>query len=311
MSSLPVCRIRGLSYATFSLLDCDEEGRVRVIEDGNPDFLWLRGDRPIPAPYELMESRRFPDRHIRLYDFQVEVGDRLVLVSDGVTQAGMGRSGVDNCGLGRQGLLDFLRVRLERQSVLDSQRLSRHVVDLAIKLSPDRKAVDDISAAVIHFRVPRRCVIFTGPPFERRRDPYYARIFDEFNGRKAICGGTTAQFLARELGRSLKIGHENRGGLPPLGVMDGVDLVTEGVVTMTRAVSYLESDDTGRADAAGALTRFILGHDIIHFMEGTGINLANFDPAWVPDYDIRRNVVKRMAHVLRTKHLKSVRIQRV
>ena len=208
-------------------------------------------------------------------------------------------------------MADFLKARLERQSVLDSQRLARHVVDHALKLSPGQKAVDDISAAVAHFRVPRRCVLFTGPPFEKRRDSYYASIFASFKGHKAVCGGTTAQLLSRELGRELKVGHESRGGLPPMSIMEGVDLVTEGLVTMTRSIRYLETDDFRQADAAGSLTRFLLSHDVIHVMEGTGVNMANFDPSLSFDYDIRRNVVKRLAEVLSTRHLKSVRIQRV
>ncbi|MDR1519301.1 MAG: serine/threonine protein phosphatase, partial [Planctomycetota bacterium] len=86
---------------------------------------------------------------------------------------------------------------------------------------------------------------------------------------------------------------------------------TEGLVTMTRAARYLEADELDRADAAGALVRFLLGHDIISVMEGTGVNLANFDPSMSSDFDLRRNVVKRLAEVLRDKHLRSVRIQRV
>jgi DNA polymerase III delta prime subunit len=207
--------------------------------------------------------------------------------------------------------LDFLKARLDRQGGLDSHRLACQVVDLALKLSPGRKPVDDVSAAVVHFRVPRRCVLFTGPPFEKRRDSYYASSFAGFKGRKAVCGGTTAQLLARELGRSLRVGHESRGGLPPMSIMEGVDLVTEWLVTMTRAIVYLEANDTTQADAAGALTRFLLSHDMIHIMEGTGINVANFDPSSSFDHDVRRNVVKRLAETLRTKHLKSVKIQRV
>ncbi|MDR1658296.1 MAG: serine/threonine-protein phosphatase [Deltaproteobacteria bacterium] len=311
MNSLPVCRVRGLNYATFSIIDCDDEGRVRVVEEGNPDFLWLRGTRQILAPYSFIESSSFPDRRMKLYNFEVLEGDRLIFVSDGVTQAGLGQPGYANCGLGRQGLLDFLKTRLERQYTLDSLRLAIHIRDLALKLSPNQKAVDDISAAVVHFRNPRRCVVFTGPPFEKRRDSYYAQAFNNFKGRKAICGGTTAIFLARELQRDLAVGGDSRGGLPPLSTMDGIDLVTEGLLTLTRAIHYLEIDDFTQADAAGSLVRFLMGHDIIHIMEGTGINLANFDPSRPFDFEIRRTLVKKLADVLQTKHLRSVRIQRV
>ncbi|MDR2444071.1 MAG: serine/threonine-protein phosphatase [Deltaproteobacteria bacterium] len=311
MNSLPVCRVRGLNYATFSVLDCDDEGRVRVVEEGNPDFLWLRGHKPIPAPYTFIESQSFPDRHLKLYNLKVEEGDRLIFVSDGVTQAGIGQPGPNSLGLGRKGLLDFLVSSLERHYTLDSLRLCKHITSLALKLSPQHKPVDDISAVVVHFRNPRRCVVFTGPPFEKRRDSYYALAFDRFNGRKAVCGGTTAILLARELKRRLSVGSESRGGLPPLSIMEGVDLVTEGLLTLSRAISYLQTDNLNQADAAGSLVRFLLSHDIIHIMEGTGINVANFDPSRAVDFDLRQTLVQKLSEVLRTKHLKSVRVQRV
>ena len=93
--------------------------------------------------------------------------------------------------------------------------------------------------------------------------------------------------------------------------MDGVDLITDGLLTLSRAIQYLETDDLKQSDPAGALVRFMLGHDIIHFMEGTGVNLSNFDPSQTHDFDIRRNVVKRLTQTLQTKHLKMVKIQRV
>jgi hypothetical protein len=311
MNTLPVCRVRGLNYATFSVLDCDDEGRVRVVEEGNPDFLWFRGNRPLLSPYTFIESSSFPDRLMKLYNFEVMEGDRLIFVSDGVTQAGMGQPGAANSGLGRQGLTDFLKTRLERQYSLDSLGLARHIRDLALKLSPGRNAVDDISAAVVHFRNPRRCVLFTGPPFEKNRDTYYAQTFASFKGSKAICGGTTAIFLARELNRKLSLGTESLGDLPPQSTMEGVDLVTEGILTLSRAIRYLEVGDFNQSDPAGSLVRFLTKHDIIHIMEGTGINKANFDPSHSADFDLRRTLVKKLAEVLQTKHLRSVRIQRV
>ncbi|MDR2300581.1 MAG: serine/threonine-protein phosphatase [Deltaproteobacteria bacterium] len=311
MNSLPVCQVRHLNYSTFSLIDCDDEGRVRVLEEGNPDFLWFRGSKPLLAPFDYLESHAFPERRMKLYDFEVIQGDRLVFVSDGVTQAGLGQPGPKNAGLGRDGLLDFLKVLLERHYVVDSLRLSKHITSMALNLSPNHQAVDDISASVVHFREPRRCLIFTGPPFEKARDAYYADAFARFKGPKAICGGTTAQFLSRELKRPLIYGRESRGGLPPDLGMEGVELVTEGLLTLNRVIKYLETDDLKQSDPAGALVRFMLSHDIIHVMEGTGINMSNFDPSQIHDFDIRRNVIKRLTQVLQTKHLKMVRIQRV
>jgi hypothetical protein len=281
------------------------------VEEGNPDFLWFRGNKSLAAPYSLIESQSFPDRLLKFYQFQVIQGDRLIFCSDGVTQAGIGQPGPANLGLGRNGLEDFLQARLERHYTIDGAMLAREIIGQAVKLSPRHKPVDDISAVVIHFRTPRRCVLFTGPPFEKRRDSYYAKSFDQYPGRKAICGGTTASLLARELGRTITVGSNSRSDLPPMSYMDGVDLVTEGLLTMSRAIKYLEIDQLSPADPAGSLVRFLLNHDVIQIMEGTGVNMANFDPSQVVDLDLRRNVVSKLAEVLREKHLKTVNIQRI
>ncbi|MDR1546108.1 MAG: serine/threonine-protein phosphatase [Deltaproteobacteria bacterium] len=311
LNSLPVCRVRQISYATFSLVECDDEGHVRVVEEGNPEFFWLRGSRELKAPFTVVPSASFPDRLLKIYRFRAELDDRLVFCTDGVTQAGLGRPGPAGSGLGREGLADLLKRRLERRPSTDSHELARCAVDRAAELSPGRRPADDVSAAAVHFRTPRKAVVFTGPPYERSRDAYYAAIFDRFVGRKAVCGGTTANLLARELGRTLKVGGFGSGDLPPTSTMDGVDLITEGVLTLSRASAYLEQDALDQPDAAGSLVRFLLGADVIRIMEGSGLNGAALNPSLNLDCDFRRNLVKRLAELLRRRHLKTVTIQRI
>jgi hypothetical protein len=101
------------------------------------------------------------------------------------------------------------------------------------------------------------------------------------------------------------------GGLPPAARMKGADLVTEGIITLTRALGYLESMNLEGKDPAADLANFLLESDTIHFLEGSSLNSANFDPKLDNDFDIRRNVVRKLSDVLMKKYLKKVTVQRI
>jgi hypothetical protein len=307
LNSLPVCRVRRISYATFSAVEADEEGHVRVVEEGNPDFLWLRGDQLRKSGYNVVISKSFPDRRMKVYQFQVNLGDRLIFCSDGVTQAGLGRPGRWHSGLQREGLVEMLRLVLKNRPDISSSDLARYIVRRAQAVDWDGLARDDISAAVIYFRTPRQAMVFTGAPFDESRDALYARVLERFEGRKAICGGTTAQLLSRELGRPLTMREYPSGGnLPPISEMPGIDLITEGAVTLSRTLEYLERNEKEGPGRDGRLMEFFLKSDVIHFMVGSRLNPANYDPAQPLELDIRRNIINRLAEVLQSKYLKKI-----
>ena len=305
MNSLPVCKVRNISYATFSVVKCDDDGNVHLVEEGNPDFIWMRGTEVLPAPYSLKPSKSFPDRQLKIYRFQVEIGDRLIICSDGVTQAGLGRLGRYKTGLKREGVIELLKTRIRMHKDISSSELSKFIVQSALDVYEDGLAKDDVSAGVIYFRTPRRAIIFTGAPYEQRQDAQYANIFDKFPGKKAVCGGTTATLIGRELGRKLTINDEAPSGdLPPQMLMPGVDLVTEGVLTLTRALTYLEKRQLDQRDPAGALANFMLTSDILHFMVGVKLNQAHFDPNQPEDLEIRREIIRKITSVLKDMYLK-------
>ena len=309
MNTLPVCQVRKISYATFSVVDCNDNGEVKIVEEGNPDFLHIRNGKIVENEAKIITSKKFTNRHMHLYKIKLEPEDRLLFCSDGVTQAGMG-SPEYKLGWRREGLIEFVLHEIERDKTVSSTHLAHNVVRAAEMKEPGHKAKDDISCSVLYFRKPRKMLLFTGPPYYSERDAEYAKIFDDFDGKKAISGGTTANLLARELGRTVVTERFSGGSLPACSKMDGVDLVTEGILTLTKAVEYLNDDCKNMPDdAAGKLVNMFLDSDCIDFMVGTKLNQAHYDPDLPVELAIRKNVVKQLEKILSERYIKKVHVQ--
>ena len=309
MNSLPVCKVRHISYSTFSAVDCNDEGDVKIVEEGNPQFIWIRNNEVMQPEFELIKSKTFKNRQMKVYKIKLRLGDRLIFCSDGVTQSGLG-GGRLKLGLRREGLIVLVKDKLDEHPDISSTELSQYIVQQAINIETSRQPKDDISACAMYFREPRESLVFTGPPFHQNKDAEYAMMFDTFKGKKAICGGTTANLISRELNRPVTMEKTiSIGKLPACSYMEGVDLVTEGVLTLTKALEYLESGTYDIDNAAGKLVKFFLDSDCINFMVGAKLNQAHYDPALPIEIEIRKTIVKKIAAVLQDKYLKKVSVQ--
>ena len=308
MNSLPVCQVRKISYSTFSALDCNENGTAKIVEEGNPQFLWIRNGEVLEPEFEVLTSKEFPNRHMHIYHLKMQTNDRLVFCSDGVTQAALGTKNL-RLGLRREGLIEIVKKELEKEPDISSSNLAKRIVKQAILTEPDRKPKDDVSAVCVYYREPRNAVVFTGPPYHQSKDKFYAQALIDFNGKKAISGGTTANLVSRELNIPIKTNiNLNIGKLPAISYMEGIDLVTEGILTLTKACEYLETGELGD-DAAGALVKFMLDTDCITFMVGAKLNQAHYDPNLPIEIEIRKNVIKKISDILETKYFKKVTVQ--
>ena len=135
-------------------------------------------------------------------------------------------------------------------------------------------------------------------------------MFQSFKGKKAICGGTTANLVSRELNIPIRTDAIiSVGNLPTISYMDGADLVTEGILTLTKTLEYLENATVDIDNAAGKLVKFLLDSDCIQFYVGAKLNQAHYNPALPIEIEIRKNVIKKMAKVLQDKYFKKVNIQ--
>ncbi len=309
MNSLPVCKVRRISYSTFSAVEADDDGNVKIVEEGNPEFIWLRDNEVLSPEYESVPSKTFKNRCMKVYKIKLKLGDRLIFCSDGVTQSGLG-GGRLKLGLRREGLIVLLQDKIKEQPDISSTELSKYIINQARNIETDRLAKDDISACVLYFREPREALVFTGPPYHQNKDLEYAKMFDNFKGKKAIAGGTTANLISRELNRPITMDTTiSIGKLPACSYMDGVDLVTEGILTLTKTLEYLESGEPDIDNAAGKLVKFLLDSDCISFMVGAKLNQAHYDPALPIEIEIRKNIIKKMSYVLQDKYFKKVSIQ--
>jgi len=308
MNSLPVCKVRGISYSTFSAIDCYENGKAKIVEEGNPDFIWIRNGNVLAPEFQTIQSKDFKNRKMKVYKIQLEKYDRVIFCSDGATQVAMGSKEYP-LGLERNGLIKIILNKIKGNPDISSKELSDYLVRQVQLIAPNKELKDDTSILSIYCRDPRESLIFTGPPYHQDKDEYYAKFFMNFKGKKAISGGTTANIISREL--NIPVTAElssNAGKLPGLSKMNGVDLVTEGILTLTKTLEYLES---GRFEnnAAKYLMDFLLDSDVISFLVGAQMNKAHYDPNLPIEIEIRKNIIKQMAAVLEEKYLKKVNVQ--
>ena len=308
MNSLPVCKVRGISYSTFSAIDCYENGKTKIVEEGNPDFIWIRNGKVLKPEFQTIQSKDFKNRKMKVYNIQLEKYDRIIFCSDGATQVAMGTKQYP-LGLERNGLIKIILNKLEEEPEISSKNFSEYLVKQIELIAPKRELKDDTSILSIYCRDPRESLIFTGPPFHNEKDNYFAKTFIEFKGKKAISGGTTANIISRELNipitTDISLG---TGKLPGISKMEGVDFVCEGMLTLTKTLEYLETGKTEN-NAAKTLMEFLLDSDIINFLVGAQMNKAHYDPNLPIEIEIRKNIIKQMASVLEEKYLKKVNVQ--
>ena len=290
MNSLPVCQVRKISYSTFSIIDINDEGHAKIVEEGNPDFIWIKNGEVMTPEHDLIPSTTHKNRCMKSYKINLELGDRLIFCSDGITQCGLGNETL-KLGLRRDGLIKIVLSKLEENPDISSSELSQYIVRQAKNIEKDRNPKDDMSAVVLYCREPRKSLVFTGPPFLQNKDPEYVQMFKDFNGKKAICGGTTANLVSRELNIPITMDKTiSIGKLPSCSYMEGVDLVTEGILTLTQTLEYLESGSWDIDNAAGKLVEFLLDSDCIYFMVGAKLNQAHYNPSLPIEIEIRKNL---------------------
>lgn len=303
-STLPVCKERDIAYSTFSILQIMDSGEGYLVEFDNPAVFFMKKGRRAELN---KETRVINGKLVTESRFKVNYDDLFILVSDGVIHAGVGAT--LNLGWQWNNVCDYI----ERAYKPDLS--TKNIVKLLISVCENlyaRKPGDDATVAAVKIRKPVVVNVMIGPPVDKNQDSYVVNRFFSGNGKKVVCGGTTSQIVSRILNKKLttNINYYNPQ-IPPTAEIEGIDLVTEGVLTFGKALEYAkrylsESSsikdliELGKKDGASRLAKMLLEECTkVNFFIGRAINPAHQNPELPLDLGLKIKLVNEMADCLR------------
>ena len=302
--TLPICQVRKVAYATFSILQIFHNGDAYLVEFDNPDCVFIRNKKIVKYPYE---ERMIEGKKIHEYRFQVEQNDCFVLMSDGVIYAGAGEI-LNLQGWTWESMADYT-LQCTKKTLSASRLaalLSQACDDLYVQ-----KPGDDTTVAVARV-IERRVVnIFTGPPKSREDDEKLMHEFMHMEGKKIVSGGTSANIAARVLKKDIitKVDY-NDPDVPPMATIEGLDLVTEGVLTMGKALKLLKRylrdefdveffDELDANNGASRLAKILIEECTqLNLFVGTAVNEAHQNSELSFDLSVRMNLVEQLQSVV-------------
>lgn len=309
MQTLPVCSVRKISYSTFTLVDIDHRsGTVKIVEYDNPRAFVFRHGEPFALEREAIPYSEPQTGRVRtLYTsrFVMQCGDRLVVVTDGVTQSGLGTDRYP-FGWGRDNVSDFLTDLLHDDPSVSSATLAEKLLEISVE-NDNGLPHDDISCVAIQVREPRQALLCSCPPSLTSDIAELAERIRGFDGRKIVCGHLLAQQIAAHWNTTLR--HQLTSTdpeLPPQWEINGLDLVTEGLLTLSKVLEILENYaemPTGRGPAYH-ICELLLEADRIELV--IGMRKSNTEAADAETLILRRKVLGAIARVLETRFAKQV-----
>ncbi len=296
-STLPVCEVRGLAYSTFTILRITHDNEGYLAEYDNPPVVFGRNSNVLDL---ARSSKDYGGRTVKETYFKVSEGDWIVMVSDGVLHAGIG--GIWNLGWGMPRIKEYLSKAAPRAK--DAASLAHELSATVSKLYAGKPG-DDATVVAIQVRKPRYLTVFAGPPALRSDDEGAVERFVNMPGKKAVCGGTTSIMVAREMNRPLEVNLATLGEkTPPTGRIQGIDLVTEGILTLTQVTEMFGERPpsrkglVGKSDGPSRLLDLLLEADHITFMVGRAMNPAHQSPDLPVSLALKPKVVQDLARLL-------------
>ena len=315
MKALPVCSERKISYATYTIVDISvDSNTVAILEYDNPQTFILRENRIYqPEWTQVKFEGDVKDKRImnlKKCTFVPQIEDRIVFCSDGIIQSGLGKG--LTMGWGRNDLIRFVRGIIESTPTISATDLAERIVKHA-SANDLYTPKDDLTCGVVYFRQARKAMLCTGPPYNPEKDNEFATILKNFKGHKIISGATTTEIIARELGRSVTDEERVDPALPPSSKMKGIDLVTEGVLTLSKVTHilnniHLNSNMQFGRGPADQICKLLLDTDEISVLVGTKINETHHDPTLPVEIEIRKHLIQRLTKVLLEKFMKVVTV---
>ncbi len=301
VATLPVCKVREVAYSTFTIIRIINSEQVEIIQYDNPKILFIRDGKSISYPEIEMH---IADKTIFKTTINLLEGDTIVAMSDGCPHAGIGLS--YNFGWEMKDISQYMCTMSVGN--FTAKTLSTMLIDEVNKLYGNCPG-DDATACVIKIRKRSPVNILFGPPSNRDDCNRMMSLFFSKEGKHIVSGGTTATIVAKWLKKPLITSLEfDKSNMPPIASIEGVDLVTEGVITMNKVVEnardYLEKNEFFEqwgygTDGASLICRLLFEEATdINFYVGKAINPAHQNPDLPINFNIKMNLVQNLSELL-------------
>ncbi|MBQ7979975.1 MAG: SpoIIE family protein phosphatase [Oscillospiraceae bacterium] len=301
-ATLPVCSVRGVAYSTFTIIHIKDNETAEIIQYDNPNVFLIRDNVSCDYPKTEMniDGKRIYKSTIKLCE-----NDIFIAMSDGCPHAGIGTA--FNFGWKREDIAAFMETI--SHCGYTAKTLSTILVDECNKLYGNRPG-DDATACIVKIRKREPMNMLFGPPSNRSDGDRMMSLFFSKEGKHIICGGTTSSIAAKYLGKTLKPSlNFERSDIPPIAELEGVDLVTEGVITVNRvleyAKDYLDKNESYeqwsfKRDGASLISRLLFEEATdINFYVGRAINPAHQNPDLPINFNIKMNLVEELSACLK------------
>ena len=301
-ATLPVCSLRGVAYSTFTIMHIINNNTVDIIQYDNPHVIVLRENAPYDYPKTEMN---IGGKKIYKSSLKLRENDIFIAMSDGCPHAGMG--GKYNFGWKREEIIEYMTA--VSYCGYTAKNMATMLVDECDKLY-GYKPGDDTTSCVIKIRKREPMNILFGPPSNRDDCNRMMALFFSKEGKHIVCGGTTSSIAAKYLGKPLRASlHFESSDVPPTAELEGVDLVTEGVITVNKVLEYAK-DYLGdnkhyehwnfKRDGASMICRLLFEEATdINFYVGRAINPAHQNPDLPITFSIKMNLVEELSSCLK------------
>ncbi|MDY3724768.1 MAG: SpoIIE family protein phosphatase [Candidatus Borkfalkiaceae bacterium] len=301
-ATLPICSVRGVAYSTFTIIHVVDNETAEIIEFDNPQVIVLReGSNYLYKRTEMSIGGKTVYKSV----ISLKEGDIFIATSDGCPHAGLGTR--YNFGWKREDIINFMLPMV--YVGYTAKTLATILVDECNRLYGGQPG-DDATACVLKVRRREPVNILFGPPANPDDNNRMMSLFFSKEGKHIVCGGTTSSIAAKYLGKPLKASlNFIKSDVPPIAEIEGVDLVTEGVITMNRVVEYAkdalkdnelyEKWSFGQ-DGASLICRMLFEEATdINFFVGRAINPAHQNPDLPINFNIKMNLVEELSKSLR------------
>ena len=305
VQTLPVCQVRQVAYSTFSILQVFHNGDAYLVEFDNPGCIFIRDGvlQEIPRDIREVEGKK-----INEFRFKVKKGDALILMSDGTIHAGVGE--LLNFGWLWEDIAKYAVKEYYR--TISAARLAGalcHACDELYQFRPG----DDTTVAVMRIIDSKPVHLMTGPASNPADDVRMVRDFmSDDTAKKIVSGGTSSTIVARVLDKELDVSLEYVDPeIPPIAYIEGVDLVTEGVLTLNRVLHlirrYVKNEtinedfflELDKKNGASMVAKMLIEDCTeVHMFVGKAINSAYQNPNLPFDLGIRQNLVEQLKRAI-------------